>query len=284
MQQTHPLRLSIHQTGFRWYYALFPTVGLLLGSAGFSILASMLNFSWMMALSPILTFLLLGIITFVLVRLFYRRWPSKKDLGFEKPHLTLRTLLLIAAVFVVTHVFFYLAGRIGGASSNASEMFLASGFGQGFGSDLIAIVAGTLLAPVVEELVYRGILFRSLYDSALRRFPKGRTLLSFPALLAITITAIAFILPHMAELELNWTFVAYFLSSAGFSLVYLMSGSMVAAMVSHSLQSMYAFGTILILGKGDYALSPIIYLIALGCPLWVYLIARAMASVFPARR
>ncbi len=77
-------------------------------------------------------------------------------------------------------------------------------------------------------------------------------------------------------MRIGWITVSYFLSSAGFSVVYLLSGSMIAAMISHSLQSMYAFVAVLLIGRGNYVLSPVIYLIAFSCPLWVYLIGKGL--------
>lgn len=186
-------------------------------------------------------------------------------------------------MFVISHLIFFLIEKLGGASTNAPQLFRDMGFGNGFMTDLIAVLAGTLLAPVIEELVYRGIMFRSIHDGLLRRFPKQRSLLGLPAVIAIIVTAIAFILPHVPDLTINWTTVAYFITSAGFSLVYLLTGSMIAAMVSHSLQSMYAFGGLILLGRGDYQLSPIIYLIVFLCPLWVYLIGHGIKSLFSSR-
>lgn len=160
-------------------------------------------------------------------------------------------------------------------------MFRDVGFGVNFLSNLITVIASTIMAPVVEEIVYRGVMFRSLHDGLLRKLPRQRSIFGLPAIVATTVTAISFILPHVSELQVNWTTVAYFISSAGFGLVYLLTGSMLAAMVSHSLQSLYAFGNILLFGRGDYALSPIIWVIVFGCPIWVWLIGKLIEQFIP---
>lgn len=161
---------------------------------------------------------------------------------------------------------------------NISEEFLTSGFGQGFFSDLLIIIAVILFAPITEELIYRGIMLRALHDGLLRYFPNATSMFGIPALGAIIVTAAAFILPHVADF--NLLILAYFLTSAGFSIVFLMTRSMVATMMSHSLQSCYAFSTLLVQGHGDTVISPIIYGIAFGCPVLVYVIGTAIKRLF----
>ena len=73
---------------------------------------------------------------------------------------------------------------------------------------------------------------------------------------------------------------AYFVTSVGFSVVYLITRSLTAAMVSHSLQSLYAFGGIILFGKGDVVLSPIIYIILFGCPIIVYGVAQLLRRIY----
>lgn len=67
-----------------------------------------------------------------------------------------------------------------------------------------------------------------------------------------------------------------------FGLVYVLTGSMTAAMVAHSLQSCFSFAQTLYFGRGDADVHPILWILVLGCPLWVYLVARALRAVFPA--
>lgn len=55
-------------------------------------------------------------------------------------------------------------------------------------------------------------------------------------------------------------------------------------MVSHSLQSCYAIAQVLIFGREDAAVSPILWILVLGCPIWVYFIARGLHAVFPRDR
>lgn len=78
--------------------------------------------------------------------------------------------------------------------------------------------------------------------------------------------------------------MSYLVTGVAFGLVYVLTGSLTAAMVSHSLQSCFAFSQILINGHGNHEVSPILYVIALGCPLWTYLCARGLRAVPPTGR
>lgn len=76
-----------------------------------------------------------------------------------------------------------------------------------------------------------------------------------------------FAIPHLAEDTINVMSIAYLLTGAGLGLVYVLTGSLTAAMLGHSLQSMVAFGQILIFG----------------CPIWVYLGSQLVRVMLPPR-
>ncbi|GAB3701112.1 CPBP family glutamic-type intramembrane protease [Mariniluteicoccus flavus] len=102
-----------------------------------------------------------------------------------------------------------------------------------------------------------------------------------PAILA---GAVLFALPHLGDSLTGPEAIAYVITGIAFGLVYVLTGFMTAAMMSHVLQSWYAFGQILVFGRGDASVSPIIWILILGCPLWVYLCARGLHAVFPKGR
>ena len=220
------------------------------------------------------------LVTLGLTRLASRKPLSATDFGYDTKPLSKKNIIIIASVFVVTHAAFILLSKIGGVTTNAKAEFLSTGFGKGFTSDLILIISVVIFAPVVEELVYRGVMLRAMHDGLLKFFPKSRSIIGIPALVAISFTAIAFILPHVSNLSVNVYTVSYFITSAGFSVVYLATRSMVAAMVSHSLQSCNAFGQLLVFGHGDVVVSPIIYGIAFLCPVIVYFIGVGIGHFF----
>jgi len=262
-------------------YVLFPTVSILLTSILLGFATNSGGEVGLLArLSPILNLVIASIITFVFISLLTRKIPTADDLGFNTKALSKRNVLIILAVFIITHAFFILAAKVSGATSNAQAEFTNGGFGNNFTNDLILIIAGTIIAPIFEEFLYRGVMLRSAHDWLLKKFPHSTSILGIPSVLSVVITAIAFIFPHVSNLSINVMTLAYFVSSAGFSLVFLLTGSLVAAMVSHSMQSCLAFFQILYFGHGSYALSPVIYGIACLCPIIVFLIGSLLQSFF----
>lgn len=270
-------KLAEKPTPWPVWFAVIPMIGFMLLSF-LNILMQQFENPLFMKVNPLLQLIILALFTLGVVRLASGRRISASDMGFDTKALTKRNVIIILVVFAVTHLAFYFIGKTGTVSSNLHDEFIATGFGQGFLSDLIVITGVVLVAPVVEELVYRGVMLRAIHDGFLRAFPKQRSMFGLPAVIAVSVTALAFIMPHVSQF--NLLILAYFLTSAGFSVVYLMTRSMVAAIVSHSLQSAVAFSTLLLQGHGEVAVSPVIYAIAFCCPVLVYFIGSAIGRIW----
>lgn len=234
-------------------------------------------------LSSILHLIIAFLLIYIVFVFLSKKKPRSADLGFDTKTLTKKNIIIVLLTFVITHLIFYFLSKLRGVTSNPQVEFTSGGFGKGFVADLILIIAGTIIAPVFEELIYRGFMLRSFHDGLLKFSPKSTGIFGIPAILSIILTAIAFILPHVADLNISVMTLAYFVTSAGFSIVYLLTRSMTAAMVSHSLQSCFATTQILIFGHGDYVVSPIVYGISIFCPVIVYFIGTAMQKRYEKR-
>lgn len=90
-----------------------------------------------------------------------------------------------------------------------------------------------------------------------------------------------FAFPHLGGSLTGVEAISYLVTGAAFGIVYVLTGSMTAAAIAHAFQSSAAFGHVLVFGRGDAAVSPLIWVLALGCPLWVYLCARDLRAVLP---
>lgn len=228
------------------------------------------------ALVPV-QFLAMAFVSLGLIALVSRRWPTTEDLALRQ-RLTRRELGLLAGVFVVTHIAFYLLA--GGESSGpeARKLFAETGFDGPLLPAVLGVVATVILAPVCEEILYRGAVLRPIHDHIARR---GSSTVA--AVVAIAVSTVAFVMPHVTGEEGAGVVAAYVLTGAVFGLVYVVTGSMTAAMVSHSLQSCFATVQILAFGKGDHEVSPVLWVLVLACPLLVYLCARGLHAVLPKR-
>lgn len=173
-------------------------------------------------------------------------------------------------------MFFVLA--LGGERSQAAEArtyFADMGLGTGLAPDIGVIVSSVVLAGVCEELLYRGTVLRPIHDALARR---GRP--TAGAIAGIAVSTVAFAMPHLGSLTPG-RMVAYLVTGVALGLVHVATGSMTAEMVSHSLQSLVAFGQIIVLGHGATHVSPLVYVVLFGCRLWVYLCARGVRGVLP---
>lgn len=272
--------LTKKPTNWKFWYAFIPLITFPLPSFAYTVLSSTTGEGGLFAkLFPAIQFFLFLLLSFGVLRLFTKKATTASDMGYDTKFWTKKNIITILIVFVTTHLLFYVLGKMVSTPADMKSEFLLSGYGKGLLTDLIFVISTTILAPVIEELIYRGIMFRAVNDSVLRKFPNSTSLFGIPAIAAIIFAALAFILPHVSNLGINIYTIAYFATSAGFSIVYLVSGNMTAAMVSHSLQSAVAGTQLLYFGKGDYALSPIVMGISILCPVIVYFIGTAIGKI-----
>lgn len=268
--------LATHLTNWKWWYCVLPIMALVLGSWVSVLLAlAPLQATTQALLASPMPLIAAGLLGLGMVALLARQWPGTRQLALT-PVLTRGDIGLILVVFVLTHLLFWLLSVGIDTSDQASTLFAEMQLGRGTANDLAVLLAAVLAAPVVEEVLYRGLLMRSIHDHLARR---GH--LRAAAIIALAASTLAFAMPHLGEAE-NWRFVvAYLITGLAFGIVYLRTGSLTAAMVAHAMQSMYAFGSVLLFGRGDAQVSPLAWLLVFGAPLWVYLIARAMHAVMP---
>ncbi|MDO5691662.1 MAG: CPBP family intramembrane metalloprotease [Pseudomonadota bacterium] len=271
-------RLAAHLTHWKVWYAVLAVLAMIAGSQ-VTVLAQLgpegeasERLLTLLSPLPLIAGSLLGLALYALAA---RRWPTVRDLGLAAT-LTRRDLGLIAAVFIVTHAFFWLLSLGHDDPNQAARLFEEMNLGQGLAADIAIVISAVIAAPVCEELLYRGLLLRAVHDGLARRMALG-----WATAIALLASAAAFALPHLGDALLGRMGLAYLVTGLALGLVYVWTGSLTAVMVSHALQSCYAFGSILLFGRGDTAVSPLIYLIVFGCPLWVYLCARGLRAVLP---
>lgn len=276
-----PNRLAEHLTTWKAWYAVVATLVVPLGSMA-AMLGSLVpsedpaTQNLVTSLFVPVQFVVIAFLAVGLLALASRRWPTTRDLGFE-PRLTSRQLGLVILVFVVSHALFWLISLTEPeVPGQARTLFVQTGLNGPLVPAVAGIVSSVILAPVCEELLYRGAMLRPIHDALARR---GRAGLG--AVAGILFSSLAFALPHLGGSLTGAMAASYLLTGIAFGLVYVVTGSMTAAMVSHSLQSCFAFAQVLLFGRGDDYVSPILWIIVFGCPLWTYLCAKALHAVFP---
>lgn len=278
-------RLIAIKTNWKAWYAILALLAVILGSQlsfitqiadALPLSASVQEF-FTIAATPF-QFIGFSVIALFFIRLASRKWPTVEDLGLTTT-ISLKEIGLLLVVFLVTHLFFKVL-FLGDAGDNAQavQFFEELGLTNGLPYAFAMVASSVLLAPVSEELLYRGLILRAIHDGLLPKLPPPAA-----ALAALLISAALFAMPHLGDSLFNKMALAYLVTGLAFGFVYLRTGSLTAAMVSHSLQSCYAFANVLLYGKGSAPVSPLIYLLVFFCPLWTYCCARLLYALLPKR-
>lgn len=271
--------LAAHLTRWKAWYAIFAVPALIIGStvavlgglAGSQGARETLSSLLMPVQFVAIVALALGAIALVT-----RKLPTVEDLGLRRG-LSGRDAIIVLVVFAVTHLLFWLLAFVPGQDTgSATEIFAEMNLDGPLLPAVMGVIASVIFAPVCEELLYRGAVLRPIHDHLARG---GRAGLG--AVLGILVSAVMFAFPHLGGSLTGVEAFSYLLTGVAFGAVYVLTGSMTAAMMTHVLQSWAAFGQVLVFGRGDAAVSPLIWILVLGCPLWVYLCARGLRAVLP---
>lgn len=212
---------------WRWWYALAGYVAI----STAMIVPSLLPLQPGTAVPALLPFVLFAALSILVPRLFAGRVRAS-DLGLVITDAK-RMLIIGLAIWAL----FTLAGMAWEAAHPSSaqagvEGLRMSGLGQGVSAELVLILMIGIAAPVGEELIYRGLIFRSLRDG-LARF--GRPIALGAALL---ISSALFIELHLTSGS-NAQIVQYALFALCMALAYQMSGSLLTAIGAHSLNNAF---------------------------------------------
>lgn len=222
------------------------------------------------------TFLALALLPLLLIAAASRRWPTGQDLALRRS-LSARDLVVVAAGFIVSHLIFWALSFLDEPQPDQTTLFFEE---MGLAGPLAPAVAQMLsvviLAPVCEELLYRGFILRPTHDALARR---GARVMA--VVVSISVSTLAFALPHIGDDTTTAEILGYLVTGITFGLVYVLTGSMTAVMVAHSLQSAWVMAQVLLFGHGGQAVSPVHYILAFGAPVFVYLIAQGLRAILP---
>lgn len=266
--------LAARDTGWRWWYLLAGYAGVLGAGMLPALLGGVALEGEGGVLLSFVNMLALGALPLMLVIALARRRPTRCELGFVFDNLPRQALVALAAVVALNLAYGVMdalfPGRFGGV--DAAEI-RASGFGAGLGADLLTLMSVAVLAPLSEELAFRVAIFRPLYDGLRNWRPTVR------AIFSVAVAALIFTLPHAGPGDTS--FVLYLMVAALFPLVYLLTGSLVAAMLAHAFQSTYAWGMLLYSARSEVVFSPALYAAVAAAPLVVLALAWLVSRVFP---
>lgn len=105
-------------------------------------------------------------LTIIVTSLLLRRVRAA-DMGFASAKVPLGRIIIIALVFAVAFNVLYQLVALGVPSLGkaSAEVMQGLGFGQNRSKDLAVGMGVALMAPIWEELAFRGLMFRALRDA-----------------------------------------------------------------------------------------------------------------------
>ena len=187
-----------------------------------------------------------------------RSW-SPLDLGLRLPT-SVRGWALAAAVGLGFAAISTIAIQLWPALKEATEQAGAhTTFGETTARDLAFVLSLTVLAPLGEEILYRGLIFRGVHDGMARR---GLRRWAMPV--AALVSAGLFAVSHTGEgQQVQMPLILLF--GLAVSYVYWRTGSLYAAVLAHSISNTI---TAFYLAAGDGGfVSPVMWAVAAVGPL-----------------
>lgn len=201
--------------------------------------------------------------------------------GQANPHfirVAISTIFAVLVMLLISEVFLQSSEE---AANSSMKVFESLGFGQGFSNDVWIILTVTVFAPLGEELLFRGLIMRSLYDG-LRNLSSSRLQwLSSPVLaltIAVLVSSFLFADSHGGEGQ-SVQFYALLAMGIIFALSYAISGSFFAPVMAHSLNNTIAL-MMIISQLPSNTISTNLQLIVLSGPVIVFVVLLCIRKIF----
>lgn len=245
---------------FAWWYSL---LGCALAAVILMALVwGLLGTAWFMPASivvPGLAFALAALLAPVLAskRLYVQDYPviSTRLLVWQGGVVIGMTVLLQ----VLVNLFEAFVPEAKRASETVSH---ALGLGQKIGWDVALVLGIAATAPLGEELLFRGLIYRSLRDGLAQWLPFKAS-----AVLGLAVSSALFAVVHVGEGQVTqWP--ALFVVGALLALAYEWTGSLLAAILIHSLNNAWAVAVTLMM-PGISVSSSWLYALVAASPLLV---------------
>lgn len=157
--------------------------------------------------------------------------------------LTLKNWKKTVAVSFISLVIFtvavYFFEKLTPGATEANKKVMESfGFGKTISKDLYSIALVCILAPISEELLFRGVIFKSFWNSLskVKKFGKHKKTIAF--WIAMGVSAFFFMSVHGGEGQ-DQQMLMFFLMSALTAGAYAITGSLYAPILMHSLNNSF---------------------------------------------
>lgn len=234
-------RIALSAGPLRWWVAPLAYV---LGSASLVVISL---FGAPPTIAQLLGFVLLALIA-TAVALGFGPRRARHTLGLALPstvlwHVGVTTLAGIACLWLVSAVGEQISAE---TASSTQTVLKAMGAGQSPATDLALVLGICVLAPLGEEALYRGMIFRGLFDG-LQNGPAwlGAFARPIPALIfALAISSLIFASAHGGEGQELPVLMILILHGVIYGGLYALTGTLWSPVLAHSANNSLALGAV----------------------------------------
>lgn len=168
----------------------------------------------------------------ILSSLILRSFKSE-NLGFEFKNI-ISVVIWSISVFVIFNLIVFLAQKFDPRLSSSSKLVIESlGFGKSNKRDIIMFSTVCFMAPIWEEVIYRGLAYRAVRDAL---HSKWAGIISY--IVAIAISSYLFMSAHGGEGQ-SAQLIYLFILGALLTLSYLYTGTLITPILAHSFNNTY---------------------------------------------
>lgn len=172
-------------------------------------------------------------------------WAGPNALGL-KQSVALGVIVVVVALATAGTSLIEVVGRMlsPDIAESTEKVLTSMGLGSGALNDLALIITICCLAPIGEEAIFRGLIFKGIYDP-LRRMGGviGGHWIAFA--IAAVASAVIFAQTHGGEGQEAAVIIAIGLSGVIYALCYAVTGTIWAAVLAHSFNNTVAMATAL---------------------------------------
>ena len=161
-------------------------------------------------------------------RVYAQDFPAPKGL------LGWRMGVVVAMMALIQIVMALFEALTPNARAASEQVARSLQLGLGFWPDVAIVLAVAVMAPLSEELLFRGLFYRSLRDGLARWMP-----LRFSGSMGVVLSSLLFTVMHVGDGQITqWP--ALFIMGVLLALTYEWTGSLLAPMLVHALNSTFA--------------------------------------------
>lgn len=187
-----------------------------------------------------LQFILIGVLAILLIYLGTGR-ADRFSVGLEESSAS-RSIIVFMGSLILFYFGMYLFSLRSDPTAQTQllkDQAQMLNIGSGFADELSVILCVTFLAPVMEELAFRGVVFRGLRDGLFKGglFRRGHTWLRLPAwaslVIAVAVSAVIFASIHGGKGQ-DGMAAQYILYASVLALSYHLSGTLMVPVTLHA--------------------------------------------------